>query len=122
MDKYRIVKKGVIWCVICIGHAMDLKPEDTIYWMSDMGWMMGPWLVFGALLNGATMLFYDGGPDYPGVDRLWSLVERHHVTHLGISPTLIRALKTHGDAPVRRHDLSSLRAAGSTGSSRHETL
>jgi acetyl-CoA synthetase len=97
-------------------HAMDLKPEDTIYWMSDMGWMMGPWLVFGALLNGAAMLFYDGAPDYPDVDRLWSLVERHHVTHLGISPTLIRALKVHGDTPVRRHDLSSLRAAGSTGS------
>ena len=74
-------------------HAMDLKPDDTLYWMSDMGWMMGPWLVFGALLNGATMLFYDGAPDYPDVDRLWALVERHRVTHLGISPTLIRALK-----------------------------
>ncbi|MCB0050089.1 MAG: AMP-binding protein, partial [Caldilinea sp.] len=97
-------------------HSMDLKPEDTIFWFTDMGWMMGPWLVFGALLNGATMLFYDGGPDYPAVDRVWALVERHGITHLGISPTLVRALKPHGDEPVRCHDLASLRAVGSTGS------
>ncbi len=97
-------------------HSMDLKPDDTIFWFTDMGWMMGPWLVFGALLNGATMLFYDGGPDYPAVDRVWALVERHGITHLGISPTLVRALKPHGNEPVRRHDLSSLRAVGSTGS------
>lgn len=97
-------------------HAMDVQPGDTVYWMTDMGWMMGPWEVFGVLLNGATMLFYDGGPDYPGVDRIWSLVERHHVTHLGVSPTLIRVLKRHGLEPVRGHDLSSLRMIGSTGS------
>ncbi len=97
-------------------HAMDLKPEDTLYWMTDMGWMMGPWEVFGALLNGATMVFYDGAPDYPDVDRVWALVERHHVTHLGVSPTLIRMLKRAGLEPVRRHDLSSLRLVGSTGS------
>jgi acyl-CoA synthetase (AMP-forming)/AMP-acid ligase II len=83
-------------------HAMDLKPGNTLYWMSDMGWMMGPWMVFGALLNRATMLFYDGAPDFPDVDRLWALVEKHNITHLGISPTLIRALKPHGADPVRR--------------------
>ncbi|HXF60220.1 MAG TPA: AMP-binding protein, partial [Caldilineaceae bacterium] len=97
-------------------HAMDLKPEDTLYWMTDMGWMMGPWEVFGALLNGATMVFYDGAPDYPDADRVWALVERHHITHLGVSPTLIRSLKRFGEGPVRRHDLSSLRMIGSTGS------
>ncbi|HHY55086.1 MAG TPA: AMP-binding protein, partial [Chloroflexi bacterium] len=97
-------------------HSMDLKPEDTIFWFTDMGWMMGPWLVFGALLNGATMVFYDGAPDYPDIDRVWALVERHHITHLGISPTLIRSLKPHGADPVQRHDLSSLRAVASTGS------
>ena len=97
-------------------HAMDLQPADTLYWMTDMGWMMGPWEVFGTLLNGAAMLFYDGGPDYPDVDRLWALVERHHVTHLGVSPTLIRTLKRFGAEPVQRHDLSSLRMACSTGS------
>ncbi|MEZ4700102.1 MAG: AMP-binding protein [Rhodothermales bacterium] len=97
-------------------HSMDLKPGDVMYWMSDMGWMMGPWLVFGTLAIGATMVFYDGAPDYPDVDRLWAMVERHGVTHLGLSPVLIRALMVHGVEPVKQHDLSRLRAAGSTGS------
>ncbi len=97
-------------------HPMDLKAEDTMFWFTDMGWMMGPWEVFGTLLIGATMVFFDGAPDYPDVDRLWALVERHRVTHLGITPTLIRALKPHGTDPIRRHDVSSLRMIGSTGS------
>jgi len=97
-------------------HAMDLKAGECMYWMTDMGWMMGPWLVFGTLTIGATMVFYDGAPDYPEADRVWQLVEDHAVTHLGISPVLIRALRTHGTAPVEKHDLSRLRAVGSTGS------
>ncbi|RMI14383.1 MAG: AMP-dependent synthetase [Calditrichaeota bacterium] len=97
-------------------HPMDVKPEDTMYWMTDMGWMMGPWEVFGTLLIGATMVFYDGAPDYPDVDRVWQLAADHRVTHLGVSPTLIRSLKAHGADPVRKHDLSGLRAVGSTGS------
>ena len=74
-----------------------------------MGWMMGPWLVFGALILGATLFIYDGAPDYPGPDRLWALVERHKITQLGVSPTLIRALIPHGEEPFKKHDLSSLR-------------
>ncbi|MEX2402196.1 MAG: AMP-binding protein, partial [Rhodothermales bacterium] len=97
-------------------HCMDLKPGECMYWMSDMGWMMGPWLVFGTLSIGATMVFYDGAPDYPGPDRVWQLAEDHGVTHLGVSPTLVRALRAHGTDPVRAHDLSRLRAVGSTGS------
>jgi acetyl-CoA synthetase len=96
-------------------HGLDLHPDETLYWVTDMGWMMGPWLAFGTLLLGATMMLYDGAPDYPGPDRLWSLVDRHKVTALGISPSLIRALLKHGDAPVRAHDLSSLRKFASTG-------
>src|SRR5688500_18931064 len=61
------------------------------------------------------MLLYDGALDYPGPDRLWSLVAAHGVNILGVSPTLIRSLMRHGDEPVRRHDLSSLRILGSTG-------
>lgn len=95
--------------------GLDLRQEDVLYWMTDMGWMMGPWEVFGVLILGSTMVFYDGAPDYPDVDRLWSLVERHKVTALGVSPTLIRSLMQHGDEPVRRHDLSSLRTMASTG-------
>lgn len=99
-----------------MAHPMDLRPGDVMYWMSDMGWMMGPWLVFGTLLNAATFVIYDGAPDYPEPDRLWALVEDHGVTHLGVSPTLIRALMAHGTGPVEAHDVSSLRAVGSTGS------
>lgn len=97
-------------------HSMDLKPGEVMYWMSDMGWMMGPWLVFGTLAIGASMVLYDGAPDFPDIDRLWKITSQHAVTHLGVSPTLIRALAVHGEEPVRRHDLSRLRAVGSTGS------
>jgi acetyl-CoA synthetase len=98
-----------------IAHGFDLKPDDVLYWISDMGWMMGPWQVFGGLILGAGQLLYDGAPDFPAEDRVWRLVERHGVTVLGVSPTLIRALMTHGDEPVKRCDLSSLRMFGSTG-------
>lgn len=98
-----------------MAFGADVHPGQVIYWVTDMGWMMGPWLVFGALLLGATFLIYDGAPDYPNIDRLWSLVERHQVTALGVSPTLIRALIPHGEEPYRRHNLSSLRLFASTG-------
>jgi len=61
-------------------HGLDLHPDEVLYWLTDMGWMMGPWLVFGTLLIGATMMLYDGAPDYPAPDRLWALVEQHKVT------------------------------------------
>ncbi len=93
----------------------DVKPGQMIYWMTDMGWMMGPWLVFGALLLGSAFFIYDGAPDFPGPDRLWAMVERHGITTLGVSPTLIRSLVQHGEEPFRKHDLSSLRYFASTG-------
>jgi acetyl-CoA synthetase len=98
-----------------MAHGFDLKESDTIYWVTDMGWMMGPWEVFGSTILGATTLFFDGALDYPGADRIWSLVERHGVTVLGVSPTLVRSLMRHGDQPVESHDLSGLRILGSTG-------
>jgi acetyl-CoA synthetase len=91
------------------------RPGDVIYWMTDMGWMMGPWLVFGALILGATFFIYDGAPDYPGPDRLWALVERHKITQLGVSPTLIRTLIPHGEEAFKKHDLSSLLSFAATG-------
>ena len=98
-----------------MAFGMDVHVGDVIYWMTDMGWMMGPWLVFGATLLGATFFLYDGAPDYPGPDRLWALAARHGVSQLGVSPTLIRALVPHGAKPVRRHDLSRLKCFASTG-------
>jgi acetyl-CoA synthetase len=96
-------------------HQGDLHRGDVLHWATDMGWIMGPWEVVGTLALGGTLFVYDGALDYPGPDRLWSLVDRHRVSFLGISPTLIRALMKHGDEPVKKHDLSSLRAIGSTG-------
>ena len=96
-------------------HAHDVHAGETMYWVSDIGWMMGPWELFGMALLGGTTVLYDGAMDYPGPDRLWQLVDRHKVNILGISPTLIRSLMRHGEDPVRRHDVSSLRILGSTG-------
>ncbi len=98
-----------------MAFGTDLHPGQLLYWMTDMGWMMGPWLVFGSLILGGTFFLYDGAPDYPGPHRLWEMVERHKITTLGVSPTLIRSLLPHGEAPVRAHDLSSLRFFASTG-------
>ena len=93
----------------------DCRPGDRLFWFADFGWIMGPWEIIGALANGATVCLYEGAPDFPEPDRLWAYVERHEVSILGISPTLIRALIAHGEGPVRAHDLSSLRILGSTG-------
>ncbi len=96
-------------------HGLDVKPTDTLFWMTDMGWMMGPWLVYGSLLLGATMFLYDGAPDYPAPNRVWAMVERHNISLLGLSPTFVRALMKYGDEPVKRYSLKSLRAFASSG-------
>jgi acetyl-CoA synthetase len=96
-------------------YQADLHPDDTLYWVTDMGWIMGPWEMVGAGAIGATLVMYEGAPDWPQPDRVWSSVARHEVNVLGVSPTLIRALRTAGDEHPARHDLSSLRVFGSTG-------
>lgn len=98
-----------------MAFGTDLHPGQVIYWITDMGWMMGPWLVFGTLILRGTLVLYDGAPDYPGPDRLWSLVARHRINILGVSPTLIRSLIRYGDEPIRHYDQSSLRCFASTG-------
>ena len=98
-----------------VAYQTDCTPNDTLFWFTDMGWIMGPWEVFGTHANGGTLLLYEGAPDYPEPARLWSLVERHKVTILGVSPTLIRALIPHGAEQVTKHDRSSLRILASTG-------
>jgi acetyl-CoA synthetase len=98
-----------------MAFGTDVHQGDVIYWMTDMGWMMGPWLVFGSLLLGATMFLYDGAPDFPAPDRLWELVAKHGINQMGVSPTLIRSLIPHGDEHFKKHDLSSLKCFASTG-------
>jgi acetyl-CoA synthetase len=95
--------------------CMDVKPRDRMLWYTDMGWMMGPFLVYGALGLGATIVLYEGTPDFPGPDRLWKICSEHRVTHLGIAPTAIRALMAYGDEPPHQHDLSALRILASSG-------
>jgi acetyl-CoA synthetase len=98
-----------------MAFGTDVHAGDVVHWISDMGWMMGPWLVFGTTLLGATCFIMDGAPDYPEPDRMWAAVERHGMNVFGLSPSFIRAMISHGDAPVKKHDLSSLRAFASTG-------
>jgi acetyl-CoA synthetase len=98
-----------------MAFGTDLHPGQHIYWMTDMGWMMGPWLVFGAMILGGTCILYEGAPDYPTPGRLWELVERHQITTLGISPTLIRTLMPSGEEHLQSYDLSSIKYFASTG-------
>ena len=98
-----------------MAHGFDVGSDDTVFWYTDIGWMMGPWLIFGSLILGATMVLYEGTPDYPAADRLWRMVADHGVTVLGVSPTLVRGLMSHGDEVPAHHDLTSLRILGGTG-------
>ncbi len=75
-----------------MAFGTDVGKGTRISWYTDIGWMMGPWLIYGALINGATICIYDGAPDYPTPDRMWEFCAKHKVEVLGISPTLIRAL------------------------------
>ena len=98
-----------------VAYQTDVGPGDLLFWFADLGWIMGPWEIVGATALGATVFLYDGAPNFPGPDRLWSMAERHGITHLGVSPTLVRALIPSGEEPVHSHDLSSLRILASTG-------
>ncbi|MBI4564229.1 MAG: AMP-binding protein [Planctomycetes bacterium] len=98
-----------------LAYYFDVKPDSVFFWVTDIGWMMGPWEMVGVACFGATLVLFEGAPNYPNPDRIWEIVERHRVTHLGISPTAIRLLKTADESWVTRHDLSSLRILGSTG-------
>jgi acetyl-CoA synthetase len=92
-------------------YQADLRPGDRVLFSTDMGWIMGPWTVVGAMACGATIAFMEGAPDRPS-DRVWRIVEAERITMLGVSPTLVRALIPHGDPDA---DLSSLRSVVTTG-------
>jgi acetyl-CoA synthetase len=98
-----------------VAYQTDLHQGETLFWVTDLGWIMGPWEVTGAGALGATVFLYEGAPNYPDPDRIWRMVAEHGITTLGISPTLIRALIPAGDEWVEKHDMSSLRILGSTG-------
>ena len=108
-----------------MAFGTDVGKGTRISWYTDIGWMMGPWLIYGALINGATICIYDGAPDYPTPDRMWEFCAKHKVEVLGISPTLVRSLAASeewsADTPVRmsaKHEEKS----GSRGWYRHGGL
>ncbi|MCZ4589238.1 AMP-binding protein [Rhodococcus opacus] len=98
-----------------VAYSFDLKPGGVFCWITDMGWIMGPLSIVGTHANGGTLVLYEGSPDVPDTDRLWQLAERHRVTMLGVSPTLIRTLRGRETDVAARFDLSSVHTIGSTG-------
>lgn len=95
--------------------CFDLGAGDRIFWMSDMGWLVGPMLAVGATQAGATIVLAEGAPDWPEPARYWRLVQTHAVTALGLAPTLVRSLMRHGLETVSSQDFSALRMVLSTG-------
>ncbi len=96
--------------------VFDLKEEDVYWCTADIGWVTGhSYVVYGPLANGATVVMYEGAPDWPQRDRLWQIIERYGVTIFYTAPTAIRAFMRWGGEWPRRHDLSSLRLLGSVG-------
>jgi acetyl-CoA synthetase len=98
-----------------LGYAFDVKPDDVFFWLTDIGWMMGPWELIGVHFFGATVVFFEGAPDWPHAGRIWEAAAQLRATHLGISPTAVRLLMKEGPDNPDRYDLSSLRYLGSTG-------
>jgi acetyl-CoA synthetase len=96
--------------------AFDIKPEDRWWCAADPGWITGhSYIVYGPLINGATIMLYEGAPDYPYPNRWWQMVEKYGINILYTSPTAIRGLMRFGDQWAKRHDLTSLRLLGSVG-------
>ncbi|MDO9295065.1 AMP-binding protein [Bradyrhizobium sp.] len=101
--------------VLDLWLLLDCKPSDRVFWMSDMGWIIGPLIVFGTPLVGATLVLVEGAPNYPDPDRMWRIIERQRITYLGVAPTTVRGFMAQGSAPAATYDLSSLRMLISAG-------
>jgi acetyl-CoA synthetase len=97
-----------------VAYGFDIAPGRVFCWVTDMGWIMGPLSIVGTHANGGALLLYEGSPDVPDAGRLWRLAERHRVSLLGVSPTLIRTLRAASPG-VPDVDLSGVRVVGSTG-------
>jgi acetyl-CoA synthetase len=96
--------------------AFDPK-EDSTYWCNaDIGWITGhSFVVYAPLLNGSSIVMYEGGPDYPEIDRWWQIVKKYQVSIFYTSPTALRMLMRHGTEPIEKHDLSCLKILGTVG-------
>ncbi len=96
--------------------VFDLREEDVYWCTADIGWVTGhSYVVYGPLANGATVLMYEGAPNFPDFSRFWQIIEEHKVSVFYTAPTAIRAFIKWGDEHVEKHDLSSLRLLGTVG-------
>jgi acetyl-CoA synthetase len=104
-------------CAYTHKHVFDLHPDTDIFWCTaDVGWVTGhSYIVYGPLANRTTSVIYEGTPDFPDKDRLWSIVEKYKVTTFYTAPTAIRTFMKWGDEFPARHDLSSIRLMGTVG-------
>jgi acetyl-CoA synthetase len=106
----------MVGCYATSKMVFDLKQEDVYWCTADIGWVTGhSYVVYGPLCNGATLVMYEGAPDWPDRDRFWAIIEEYGVTILYTAPTAIRTFMKWGTEPVERHDLSSLRLLGTVG-------
>ncbi|MBL8920968.1 MAG: acetate--CoA ligase [Myxococcaceae bacterium] len=105
-----------VWTSLTTRWVFDLKPDDVYWCTADVGWVTGhSYVVYGPLMNGATVVLYEGAPTTPGPDRFWELIARHQVTIFYTAPTAIRAFMRLGEEHPKRHDLTSLRLLGTVG-------
>jgi acetyl-CoA synthetase len=97
-------------------YVFDLRDEDILWCTADVGWVTGhSYIVYGPLVNGATVVMYEGAPNWPEPDRFWKIIEDYRINILYTAPTAIRAFIRWGDQWVAKHDLSSLRLLGTVG-------
>ena len=96
-------------------YCFDMRDNDTMFWVTDFGWVMAPYELVGSHFNGHSCFLYESVPNHPEPDRLWKIISNSNITHLGLSPTAVRVLIGEGNNWVDKHDLSSLRILGSTG-------
>ena len=105
-----------IWAKKTFQWVFDWKPEDVYWCTADCGWITGhSYIVYGPMANGATVMMFEGAPNYPAENRFWELIEKHKINILYTAPTAIRAFIKWGDEHVEKHDLSSLRILGTVG-------
>ena len=106
----------LLYAALTHKFVFDVHPGDVYACMADCGWITGhSYILYGPLANGATTLLFESTPLYPDASRYWDMVERHRITQFYTAPTAVRSLMKFGDAPVAKHDLSSLRVLGSVG-------
>lgn len=97
-----------------VGYAFDCREDDVFYWFTNIGWMMAPWEIIGALFFGASVVLYEGTHLYPTPHRIFELIDKYGITIFGFTPTAIRGLKGLNE-DFSHHNLSTLRILGSTG-------